>query len=82
MKYLLAAAATMAMLAGPAYSQMSMGPDKDPLTLKYEKEDKDKAEIEKDYNATMKRLKAQTPTTTKHDPWSSVRPAAESNAKR
>jgi hypothetical protein len=81
MRQLLAAAVMMAMLTAPAYSQMSMGPSKDPLQLKYEQEEKAKAENEKAYNETMKRLKMQAPPTTKNDPWSGVRPA-ESTAKR
>jgi hypothetical protein len=82
MRYLFAAAMTMAMLTGPASSQMSMGPEKDPLALKYERQDKERAENEKAYNDTMKRLKSQAPATTSSDPWKTVRPASESNAKR
>ena len=76
MRYLLAAAMTMAMLAGPAYAQFkSDGGSKDPLTLKYEREDAEKKENEKAYNETMKRLKKQQPANAKVDPWSGVRPA-------
>ena len=82
MRYLFAAAVTMAMLAGPAYAQMNMGPEKDPLKLKYEAEDKARAENERAYNETMKRLKTQAPAATNSDPWKTVRPAGESNAKR
>ena len=72
----------MAMLTGPAYSQFNPnGQSKDPLTLKYEREDNERKENEKAYNETMKRLKMQAPPTTKNDPWSGVRPA-ESTAKR
>ena len=81
MRYLLAAAMTMAMLTVPAYSQFSSsGGGKDPLTLKYEREDNEKKENEKAYNATMKRLKSQQPATTKNDPWSGVRPASDGAA--
>jgi hypothetical protein len=73
---------TMAMLAGPAHAQFKTGPDKDPLQLKYEREDKEREENEKAYNAQMKRLKSQAPATTNSDPWKIVRPPAESNAKR
>jgi bacteriorhodopsin len=76
MKYLFAAAMTMALLTGPAYAQMSMGADKTPLQLKYEREDKERAENEKAYNTTMKRLKTQAPAKTSSDPWKIVRPAA------
>ena len=83
MRYIFAATVTMAMLTGPAYAQMSMGPEKDPLKLKYEAEDKARAENERAYNETMKRLKKQAPTQTNSDPWKTVRPASEpTNAKR
>ena len=55
---------------------------KTPLELKYEREDRERAENEKAYNDTMKRLKSQAPATTNSDPWKTVRPASESNAKR
>lgn len=82
MRYLFTVAMTMAMLAGPAYAQMNMGPEKNPLKLKYEREDKERAENEKAYNDTMKRLKSQGPAQTNSDPWKTVRPTNESNAKR
>jgi hypothetical protein len=82
MKYLFAAAVTMTVLAGPAYAQMSMGADKTPLQLKYEREDRERAENERAYNATMKRLKSQAPAATSSDPWKTVRPASDSSAKR
>ena len=78
MRYLFAAAMTMAMLTGPAHSQQQ----KTPLQLKYEREDRERAETEKAYNATMQRLKSQAPATTNSDPWKTVRPPSESNAKR
>ena len=78
MRYLFAAAMTMAMLTTPAHSQKQ----KTPLQLKYEREDRERAENEKDYNATMQRLKSQAPATTNADPWKTVRPTTESNAKR
>jgi hypothetical protein len=82
MRYLFAAAMTMAMLMDPAHSQMNMGAEKTPFQLKNEREDREKAENEKAYNATMKRLKSQAPSTTNSDPWKTVRPSSESNAKR
>ena len=82
MRYLFAAAMTMAVLTGPAHSQMSAGPEKTPLQLKYEREDREKAENEKAYNATMQRLKSQPPAATNSDPWKTVRPAGEPNTKR
>jgi hypothetical protein len=85
MRRVLAAATMMAILTGSAYAQANMtgaGP-KDPLRQKYEEEAKHREQVEKDYNATMKRLKAQGPTTTTNsDPWRGVRPADDSTAKR
>ena len=46
---------------------------KDPLTLKYEREDNERKENERAYNEQMKRLKKQAPATTKNDPWAGVR---------
>ena len=72
---------TMAMLTGPAYAQFNPNAgSKDPLTLKYEREDAEKKENEKAYNETMKRLKTQQPTSAKTDPWSGVRPANDGTA--
>jgi hypothetical protein len=83
MRYLLAAAMMTAMLTGPAYAQFNVeGQSKDPLALKYEREDAEKKENEKAYNETMKRLKKQQPTNAKNDPWSGVRPASDGAAKR
>jgi len=72
---------TTAMLTGPACAQFNQnGGAKDPLTLKYEREDAEKKENEKAYNETMKRLKTQGPATTKNDPWSGVRPNSDGAA--
>ena len=80
MRYILAALATMAMIsvaAAPARAQFSTGAQKTPLELQYEREAKERAEDEKAYNTTMKRLKAQGATTTSNDPWKTVRPTTE-----
>ena len=82
MRNLVAAAMTMAMLSGPAHAFGEMSGNKDPLTLKYEREAQEKADAEKAYNDQMKRLKAQAPTKTKVDPWSGVRPSSDDSAKR
>ena len=71
----------MAVLVGPAASQMSQGNQKTPLDLMYEKERQDQQANERAYNEQMKRLKSQTPAA-KTDPWAGVRPANETNAKR
>ena len=39
-------------------------------------------EAEKDYNATMKRLRSSTPAEAKSDPWATVRPVPSSGEKR
>jgi len=83
MRYIFAVAATMAILTGPAYSQLSMNNSaKDPLALKYEREEQARKDNEAEYNAQMKRLKAQAPAAAKNDPWSGVRPANDASAKR
>ena len=79
MRYLFAAAVTMAMVAGPARAQMSMGAEKTPLQQKYEAEDRARVENERAYNETMKRLKTQAPAQTSNDPWKTVRPASDSS---
>jgi hypothetical protein len=83
MKYLVAAAVTMAALAGPARAIDMESGNKNPTQLHYEKIERERLENEKAYNAQMKRLKAQTPAgAAKQDPWSNVRPTADSAAKR
>ena len=82
MRYVLAVIATLAILtiaAAPARAQVSLGGggQKTPLELQYEREAKERAENEANYNTTMKRLKAQGATTTNSDPWKTVRPATE-----
>jgi hypothetical protein len=81
---LLFAALMMAMLASPAYSQMSLGnkKEKTPLDLKYEREENERKENERGYNDQMKRLKGQGPAATNSDPWKGVRSSTDSNAKR
>jgi len=75
----------VALLTGPAVAQRggiaSQGGHKDPLQLQYEREKQDQAENERLYNEHMKRSKTPAPTA-KSDPWSGVRPANETNAKR
>lgn len=85
-RYRFAAAVMLAMLAGPAYAQRggsaaNLGdtPNKDPLQLQYEREDRERAQNEKSYNETMKRLKSQAPAKSSSDPWKIVRPATDSS---
>ncbi|MEA3026557.1 MAG: hypothetical protein QOF91_1842 [Alphaproteobacteria bacterium] len=82
MRYVFAAAMAMA-IAGPAYAQFNVsGESKDPLQLKYEREEKEKIENERAYNETMKRLKTQAPAKVSADPWKTVRPTSEADNKR
>jgi len=81
MKIFVAVAVTMAMLTGSASAQKSNSPHKDPLTLQYEREKKDQEDIERDYNAAMKRSRSQGPAP-KTDPWAGVRPANNTDGKR
>jgi hypothetical protein len=84
MRYILLAAMTAtAVLAGPAYAQFSSNSGaKDPLQLQYERERQAQEDNERAYNATMKRLKSEAPTTSSSDPWRNVRPAGQPGAKR
>jgi hypothetical protein len=81
MRALSAAAIALAMLATPGYAQMKMGPEKDPLQLQYELEQKAREQTEKDYDATMKRTRSSAPAA-KVDPWSKVRPAENTGSHR
>ena len=72
----LVAAAVVASLAGPAYSQ-SKGKEKSALDLKYEQEQRVRDEVAKEYEATMRRTRSNTPSAAT-DPWASVRPAQSS----
>jgi len=65
----------MAMLAGPAYCFEMNDTKKDPLTLKYERDEQVRKDAEQAYNVQMKRLKAQAPAATENDPWSGFCPA-------
>jgi hypothetical protein len=83
MKTLLATAVATAMLTGSAYAQMSKGAHKDPLELQYERQRKEQEDIERDYNAAMKRSRSQgAATAPKSDPWAGVRPTESSGPKR
>jgi hypothetical protein len=77
-----AAALTIAMPVPLSHAQMSMGAEKDPLQLQYEREKQIRDQDEKAYNATMKRLKSQGSASNSSDPWKSVRPATQPGAKR
>jgi hypothetical protein len=83
------AAAILSMVVGsgllfpaPTRAQISTAPEKTPLDLMYERQDKERKENESAYNQQMKRLKAQGPATTNSDPWKTVRPTTDSSAKK
>jgi hypothetical protein len=70
-KLAIAVVTAAAVLAGPAaYAQQNA---EDPLQLKYEAERRQQQEVEKEYNATMKRTQRGTGETAKADPWGIVR---------
>ena len=72
MRTLPAAAAALAILAGPAYAQITTGPEKDPMQLKYELEEKARQKADKEYEETMRRTRSSAPAQTV-DPWRGVR---------
>jgi hypothetical protein len=88
MRYLVVAVIAMAMAPMTALAEGGVGrgysmdgDSKNPTQLYFEKQEKERADNEKAYNAQMKRLKGQNPTDIKRDPWSTVRPS-DSTAKR
>ena len=84
MKTFVAIVASLAILAGPAYAQLgkgSGGSANDPRAQQAAKAEKERAAIEKEYNDTMTRLRAQGPAP-KSDPWGKLRPANGADAKR
>jgi hypothetical protein len=61
-------------LVSPVYAQFNANSgQKTPLQLKYEKEEAEQRENERQYNIQMKRLKQQAPAQTNNDPWKTVR---------
>jgi hypothetical protein len=74
MRIVLTSAFALALVAGPAWAQM------DPLQLKYESERRERIDIEKKYNETVKRTQTGAPEA-KGDPWRNMRPA-ETETKR
>lgn len=72
MRYVFAVA-MLATLAGPVYAQFSNGEQKTPLQLKYEREEAEQKENERQYEIQMKRLKTQAPAASTNDPWKKVR---------
>ena len=81
MKALSAATVVLALLASPSHAQLTNKPEKDPLELQYEQEEKARQQADKDYDATMKQTRSNAPAA-KRDPWGNVRPANNPGAKR
>ena len=80
MRTFVSAAMMTAMLTAPGFAQ-NQEENKNPLQLQYEREVKDRQEVAKDYDATMRRTKVKTaPVQT--DPWQTVRPASQPATKR
>jgi hypothetical protein len=51
------------------------------LQLQYEREAKERQEIDKDYDAAMKRTRVNAPAA-ERDPWATVRPSSSTGPKR
>lgn len=84
MKTFVATVVIATMLAGPACAQMGKGgpsADKDPRREQAAKDEKERAAIEKEYNATMERTRPTGPPP-KSDPWARMRPADSGSTKR
>ncbi len=82
MKRVLAAAAVLAMVSGPAVAQRGQSTNnmetKTPLELQYERDKREQQESARAYDEHMKRQKTQGSSTgAKSDPWAGVRPAAD-----
>ena len=72
-----------AALSGSACAQAQKGQTENPLAKAEEiRKKQEYQEAEKDYNATMKRLRSSTPAEAKSDPWATVRPVPSSGEKR
>ncbi len=84
MKRLIAVSVTLAafaMLAEPAYAQKKEK-EKTPLQIEDQQKKEDQARIEKQYEATMKRNKADAATPAATDPWANMRGTDDSKTKR
>jgi hypothetical protein len=71
-----AVAVVMIVLTGPAYSQMPAPGkgSKTPLQVQEEEQKRLQKDVDKDYDAVMKRSRATTPSAAS-DPWHSLRSA-------
>ncbi len=75
MRMIPVAAAMAVLLAAPAHAQLDPSKGhKTPLQLQYEQQDRERADVEREYNAHMQRSRRNPPPEVKHDPWAIVRP--------
>ena len=80
MRIIFAVATLLSLSMTPGYAQVSLGgggKEKNPLAEQYERDQKERARVEQEYNDTMKRLRTRGPSV-QNDPWKSVRPAENS----
>lgn len=77
MKYLAMLTALVALSSAPALAQVSMGggEQKSPMELLDDQAKAQRAQADKDYQATMKRLRGNDQPAPASDPWGNVRPA-------
>jgi len=81
MKRLLAATFMLASLTGPVLAQQQQQKEDDPIVVEQKQKKKDAEENDKRYKATLDRTRQDT-TTIRIDPWSNIRGADDSKAKR
>lgn len=85
MRTIIVGAVLAACLAGPVYAQgNTKGPDATPMQLEEKQKQRDAAEVDQQYNSTLRRTRgggttAATPT---DDPWSNMRGSADTKTKR
>jgi hypothetical protein len=79
MKRLLAATVVLASLTGVAFAQE--GKDDDPIVIEQKQKKKDAEEVDKRYKSTLDKTRKDA-TGGRIDPWSNMRGADDSKAKR
>jgi len=85
MRSLIVGAVLAGCLAGPAYAQrQQQQQEKTGLQIEDEQKKKDAEVIDKQYKATLERVKKNTNTTENRpaDPWQNMRGPSDSNTKR
>jgi len=79
MKRLIAATVALAALTGPVFAQASN--EDDPIIMDQKQKKKDAEAIDKQYKSTLDKTRQET-TAPRADPWSNMRGADDSKAKR